>query len=463
MKKSKLFYLLFLVSLLTLPFISCTDDNEEELIISSEALPTNIVFVDTDLSKENIAGELTWTKPLKHRNISKLVIYTSEDGTSKKDKVAEIDTDIEKYTITNRDVAKYFIFVAIDSDNNEIKEVAKAEIKNAYTMSGIYILNGGKMGNNNAKLSFYDFATKNINSEVFEEQNGISLGDTGQDAIVYGSKIYIAVYGSGLIYATDLDGKILGTIESEKGGKKQQPRGLTAYEGKVYATLFDGHLAKIDTTKLEIEAQVAVGRNPEYVRAANNKLYVANSGGLDYNTPLGYDKTVSVIDVATFKETEKLDVVINPDKLAVDSQGDIYVISNGNYKDIPNTLQRIDATTHKVTKVGNASYMSINNDKLYIIYSQYDANWNQTISYSIFDTKTEKTIADNFITDDTKIDKPYSIKVDPINNNIYIGASDYTNNGDMYIFSKEGKLIEKLDTKGLNPQLAFSASWITRR
>lgn len=322
-------------------------------------------------------------------------------------------------------------------------------------VKGAYILNSGSGITSLANLAYYDPETKAVTYKAFENANGISLGNTGQDVVVYGSKMYIAVYGSATIFVTDLQGKKITAIESTKNGQKQQPRGFTSYKGKVYVTYYDGYLAKIDTIKMEIEAQVAVGRNPEYVRAANNKLYVANSGGMDYNTPLGYDKTVSVVDVATFEETEKIPVVINPDKMAVDSEGDIYVISNGNYGDIPNTLQRIDANTHKVTNVGNATWMSMSNDKLYIVYSQYDANWNKTISYHVFDAKTEKMLTDNFITDGTIVDKPCCISVDPINNNVYIGTSDYKNNGDMYVFSSEGKLVNKFDTGGINPMGAY--------
>lgn len=423
---------------------------------------TDLTFEDTDYTKDKIAGKLSWTKASGHINLSKLIIYTSEDGTIKKDKLAEVNPDIEEYTIASRDLSKYFIVVATDATDTEVEDFAKIEVKDAYEVSGVYILNSGKMGNNNSNISFYNFLTTEFKTKIFESANGTSLGDTGQDMVVYGSKMYIAVYGSGVIYVTDKQGKKLAAIESVKGDKKQQPRGLTSYEGKVYATLYDGYLAKIDTTKLEIESQVAVGRNPEYVRAANNKLYVANSGGLDYNTPLGYDKTVSVVDVATFRETEQIPVVINPDKMAVDSEGDIYVISNGNYSNVPNTLQRIDATTHKVTSVGNATWMSMNNDKLYIIYSQYDANWNQVVSYHVFDAKTEKMLTDKFITDGTPVNKPFSINTDPVNNYIYIGTSDYTNNGDMYIFTTDGKLVKKLDTGGLNPAGAYFASWIIR-
>ncbi|MDR2951013.1 MAG: hypothetical protein LBV71_17645 [Prevotella sp.] len=317
--------------------------------------------------------------------------------------------------------------------------------------TGAYILNSGKSGDNNTNIAYYDYETGKVTYGIFESINDKQLGDTGQDIITYGERTYVAVYGSAVIYVLDKTGKILSTIESTNDGKKQQPRNLTAYDGRIYVTYFDGYLAKINPSTLKIEAQVAVGRNPEYVRASKGKLYVANSGGMDYNTPIGYDKTVSVVDVATFKEDKKIDVVLNPDKMVVDSQGDIYVISNGNYGDIPNTLQRIDANTQEVTQVGNATWMTMCNDKLYIIYSQYDANWNQTITYSVYDAINEKKISDNFITDGTDIDKPYSISADPVKNYIFIGTSNYTTNGDMYIFSTDGKLVKKIDTNGLNP------------
>ena len=325
--------------------------------------------------------------------------------------------------------------------------------------TGAYVLNSGKGGNNNANIAYYDYKTGKVTYNVFESLNGKGLGDTGQDIITYNNRTYVAVYGSAIIYVLDKTGKILSTIESEKDGKKQQPRNLTAYDGKVYVTYFDGYLARINPSTLKIEAQVAVGRNPEYVRASKGKLYVANSGGLDYNTAIGYDKTVSVVDVATFTEDKKINVVLNPDKMAVDSKGDIYVISNGNYKMgqpdfISNTLQRIDADTQEVTQIGNATWMTVCNDKLYVIYSQWDPNSGNTITYSVYDAKTETKITDNFITDGTVVSKPCSISADLVKNYIYIGTSDYTTNGDMYVFSTDGKLIKSFDTGGLNPMIA---------
>ena len=413
---------------------------------------TNLAFSDTQFLLGKIGGEFSWTKPLGYMNLSKVALYSSSDGIKKDTKLGEVSAETESFAIEAQDYFKYLIVVGVNEDGSEEENFAKIEIEDI--AGGIYILNSGKDKSNNANLVYYDFKSESLTERIFESANDKSLGDTGQDIIIYGSKMYIAVSGSGVIYVTDKSGKILETIESTKEGAKQKPRSLTSLDGKVYATYYDGYLAKIDTTNLNIEGQVKVGRFPEYVRAANGKIFVANSGGLDYNTPLGYDKTVSVVDAASFAEAEKIEVVINPDKMAVDSEGDIYVISNGNYGDVPNTLQRIHKEGNKyvVTKIGNASWISMLNDKLYIIYSQWGA---PSPSYILYDAKTEKVISENFITDGTDIKKPYSITTDPIYNYVYIGTSDYTNNGDMYIFTSEGKLVKKFDTKGINPMGAY--------
>ena len=82
--------------------------------------------------------------------------------------------------------------------------------------------------------------------------------------------------------------------------------------GKVYISYYNGYVARLDTASLEVEAKVKVGRNPEQLAVSSNKLFVSNSGGMDYSTEVGYDKTVSVVDLSTFTEIKKLDVVLNP-------------------------------------------------------------------------------------------------------------------------------------------------------
>ena len=317
------------------------------------------------------------------------------------------------------------------------------------TVTYYYVLNSGQNGSNNASLSLYNTATKEVVSDIFMDKNGRGLGDTANDMLRYGDKIYIAVYGSEAIEVTDMDGNSLKQIQSVTGDPLL-PRYLTSYEGKVYASLYDGFVARLDTASLEIEATVAVGRNPEQLVVSNGKLYVANSGGMDYNTPLGYDKTVSVIDLASFTETEKLEVVINPCNMVADAQGDVYLVSMGNYGDVPNTLQRIDTQNDEVETVSatNATEMALFGDDIFMMYSQYDANWNQTISYIRYNALSEQVVTDAWITE--PIAKPYKIGADLATETLFVTESDYTNNGDVYSFSSDGTLKEKFEV-GLNP------------
>lgn len=210
----------------------------------------------------------------------------------------------------------------------------------------LYFLNSGKMGSNNASLYMYDVDKEEVVPDYFLAQNGRGLGDTAQDIVVYGDKMYITVSGENTIEVTDLHAKSIKQIKVD-----QQPRYLAMDGGKVYISYFNGEVARLDTASLEVDATVKVGRNPEQMAVANGKLFVANSGGMDYNTEVGYDKTVSVVDLASFTETTKVEVVLNPTRIVADEQGAVYVISMGDYMAVPNTLQKIDAETLEVSVV----------------------------------------------------------------------------------------------------------------
>ena len=321
---------------------------------------------------------------------------------------------------------------------------------------GAFILNSGNQGSDNASLAFYDKQKKECNPTVFESMNGgLKLGDTAQDLLVAGDYIFIAMHGSRLIYETDMQGKLVKKIVSESEGQAQQPRSLAKDNNYVYVSYYDGYVARIAQKTLELDInKVKVGRSPEGICVVNNKVYVANSGGADYNKPIGYDKTVSVIDIATFKKVRDIDVVLNPTKLEIDRKGNVYVISMGNYGNVPNTLQRINPD-YSVDSLGNASLMRINpnGDKLYTVYSQWGA---PSIDYKVYDIYEQKYVEGSFVNSDVKFAaSPYSLNIDPATNEIYIGTSNYRTNAEMYIISTTGALVSHFNTGGLNPMGAF--------
>ena len=226
-----------------------------------------------------------------------------------------------------------------------------------------------------------------------------------------------------------------------------QPRYFAAYGGKVYASYYDGYVARIDTTTLEVEAKVQVGRNPEQLAVFGDKIYVANSGGMDYNTALGYDKTVSVVDLASFVEVQKISVVENP-AVVVSAPNGVYVASYGNYADVPSTLQFIseDGTVGVVEKCRNMTEVCYNSGTLYGYFSQYDEDWNATITYLSYNHSTgdidSPWIKESFL--------PTPYKICSAGEYICVTSSDYINNGDVYVYDDYGMLVHKIPS-GLNP------------
>ena len=305
-----------------------------------------------------------------------------------------------------------------------------------------YILNSGDWKSNNSSLTKHDGVSGKTEQFLFEQRNGRILGNTANDMIVYGSKMYIAVAGESTIEVTDLDARSIKQIMCEA-----QPRYLVAYGNNVYVSYYDGYVARLDTATLNVEAKVKVGRNPEQLAVVGDKLYVANSGGMDLYTEVGADNTVSVVDLQTFTELGKIEVVLNP-SVVVAAENGVYVASYGNYADVPSTLQYIDAqgNVSVVEKCRNMTEMCYNSGVLYGYFSQYDENWNATITYMSYnhamDCVDSPWIKEN--------DYPVPYKVCSVGKYIGVTASDYINDGDVYFYDTDGVLVKKVEA-GLNP------------
>lgn len=318
--------------------------------------------------------------------------------------------------------------------------------------SRIFVLSEGLINMNNSTLSMYDFETRETVADYFLVKNQRGLGDTANDMELYGSKLYVVVNVSSQIEILDAStGKSLKQIPMfDDKGVARQPRYITFHKDKAYVCSFDGTVAKIDTASMQIEDIVVVGRNPDGICVANNKIYVSNSGGLNFPN---YDNTVSVIDISTFTEIKKIKVASNPGKIYADSQGDVYLVSKGNYSSSsPYIFQRISAKTDVLEQSFSdisALNFTIHNDTAYI----YNFDFNtQSCWVKVFDCTTEKIISDQFITDGTEISTPYGVDVNPLNGDVYLtDAKSFTEWGNVLCFDKTGKLKFSINEIGLNP------------
>ena len=334
-------------------------------------------------------------------------------------------------------------------------------------IKGFYQLNEGNMGMNRASLDYFDYTTGHYTRDIFSERNPEivkELGDVGNDIKVYGQKVYAVINVSNLIVVFDVR-----TARRIKEIEVPNCRYLAFWKDKAYISSYAGpvqiapnsevgFVAEIDTASLEVTRKVSVGYQPEEMVVHNEKLYVANSGG--YRAP-NYDRTVSVVDLETFKEKKKIDVAINLYRMAIDERGDIYVSSRGDYKNTPSNLYVIDSTTDEVKQcldlpVGG---MCVDGGKLYYYSVAYSmTSGGNKVTYGILDTRTKKQITDRIITDGTDEDImiPYGIAVNPETKEIFMSdAQNYVVTGFVYCFSPEGKLKWKTEGGNIPGHFAF--------
>jgi YVTN family beta-propeller protein len=312
-------------------------------------------------------------------------------------------------------------------------------------LPGIYVLNQGNGGKNNSTLSFYNLTTTVVTPNQFLVANGVGLGDTGNDIQQYGSKLYITVNISSTVEVVDkTTAKTIKQLKFFNGAVARQPRFVVFNKNKAFISSYDGTIAVLDTATLTVDKYITVGRNPEQMVISNGKLYVANSGGLDYVNP---DKTVSVIDLTTLTEIKKITVALNPVNIAADAYGDVYVISYGTYPSIPQ-LTIINNVTDVVRSSGDfdagyATPLVVNGDLAYYISS---AN-----KVKVYNVKTDLSVRDNFVTDGTVITTPFGITVNITTGELFItDALNYNSNGTLFAFDKNGKK-EYSTTVGINP------------
>lgn len=303
-------------------------------------------------------------------------------------------------------------------------------------IEGMYILSEGAWGASNASLSFYDFQTNVLSTNVFKTANPsvvLGLGDVANDIDIYGSKMYIVVNNSNKIEVTDAKSvKVIKTININ------QPRFITFYKANAFITSNDGYVNVVDTASLSVVKKIKVGNNPEQLAIVGNKLYVANSGG--YSAP-NYDNTLSVIDLNTQQEIKKITVAINLRSVVADAQGDLYVTSLGDYGATPNRLYVIDTQTETIKKKFDfgASDIAMHGDFAFIYF--YDFN-TASAQYIKINTTTDAVVTTNFLAGNgaAAILTPYGISVNHITGDIFISdAKDFVSPGTIHCFDNKGE------------------------
>jgi hypothetical protein len=325
------------------------------------------------------------------------------------------------------------------------------------TDASFYLINAGSYYSGiNGTLDYVtvDGDTYTYTPGVFEAETSLGLGNTPQDAVIYGSKMYIAVAESNRVLVLDKN-----TLALVADITTTTPRDIVAYEGNVYVDNYDGHVSRIDTLTLSVDKTIEVGPNPEEMAIANGYLYVTNSDGLNYVNSYANGKSVSKVNLSTFEEEKKIAVGLNPTKAVATEDGSVFIVAMGDYATVPATVQMIDAADN-VTDVCAGTNLAANGTNLYVLNAPYGAS---EITYTKYDVKPTaiETASVEEVAKATLEDivSASSFSVNPVNGDLYVGSyslgdygyADYTTDGYINVYDATTGVKKSQIAAGVGP------------
>lgn len=328
---------------------------------------------------------------------------------------------------------------ACESNNPPLEASGKFE-------NGVFILNEGNFGSNNASLSFYSKDSLKMSNDVFKNVTGKDmLGDIMQSMSIINNKAYLVINNSQKIEILNLT-----DYSNTRITDLSYPRYIIkASNQKAYISNGNGYsqdnIYILNTSTDQITDSIAIGTGPETFLKNGDDMLVACKGGFLS------DSTVYVIDIENDEINDTIAVGQIPVEMTRDAWGNIWVLCNGRniynadwsaiIRSIPGSLVQIDPTTYQVLKTITfsaplAGFGSNNlaangtGTKLYI-------NDGNIIAYDI-EAETMSTLIPSAYW--------YGIDVDPSTNYIWGTLSS----GKVQVYNAEGNRLSEYDA-GASP------------
>lgn len=324
-------------------------------------------------------------------------------------------------------------------------------------LAGMYVLCEGNMGSNKASVDYLDLSadggTVKYYRNIYPERNPNEikeLGDVGNDIKVTGNQLWMVINCSNMVVVATAD-------SCRKIAKIDIPncRYVTFDDSYAYVSSYVGpvevggteHLGrvyKVDTASFKKIDSVTVGYQPEEMVILNGLLYVANSGGYLIDKS---ERSVSIVDLHSFKEINKIEVAPNLHRLRKDKYGNLWVTSRGDYWSEHSQLFCLELDSNGLMS-NLTSYdlpvsdLCIVGDSLYYIGVEwsYENNSNK-VCHGILNIRTGQLLGDKAADDSAwgSITLPYGIIVNPIDRDFYVmDAKDYLSSGQLFHFNADG-------------------------
>lgn len=362
------------------------------------------------------------------------------------------------------------------SDDNDGPETYLQEYS-----TGAYVVNAGNMRSKiESSLTAIDYASSTATQNVFKAANGRSLGNTANDGIVYGNKIYLAVDQSNTIEVIDKKTKQsikqIKTTDLLGNAEGVEPRHIIADGGKVYFTTYGGYVAAVDTTDFALQKKWQVGSYPEGLVIGKGNLYVANS---NYGAGGG---NISCINLSNDNvETKNIEGVNNPTSIYY-AAGLLYVLDNQYYDASfnaygENSLRTVEFAQGKSQKVADGNYAACvttgaattartSVEEVRPHFFVLNAPYGGTPSVSVFVAGITQpqpmTLSEMPVS-------PCGIFADPLNGHIFVlsyrlgdsGYADYNGNGYVVEYDSAGQKLHEYETGVGSCAMFFDSAYKT--
>jgi DNA-binding beta-propeller fold protein YncE len=325
--------------------------------------------------------------------------------------------------------------------------------------NGVFIVNEGRFGMDQASLSHYNPNTRTVKNKVFFFANEeVTLGDVAQSMVIRDTVAYVVVNNSGKIYALHAE-----TFE---------------YINKITGLISPRHMHFITDTKAYVTdlygKTIYVINIPTY--SVVNQIDVDNHSGLFYQHSTeqmiqynefvfvncwSYDNQILVINSITDQIVDSIEVPIQPKAMVLDKSANIWVITDGGFQGNPfgyeePALVRIEAESREI----------LNQYRFDITSSPADLAINKTLDTLYF---INRDLYRYPISEDSPpeliVESPYTgaynrgfsaLGIDPENNDIYLAdAIDNVQQGVVYRIRPTGIAIDTFKVGIIPTYFAF--------
>ena len=331
---------------------------------------------------------------------------------------------------------------------------------NGFTVgSGVLVLNEGNFQFSNASLTFYDPIADTVCNNLFYKVNDAPLGDVGESMTLVDGKLYIVVNNSNLIYKVDANSIVCDTSKPFKLTDFYSPREMffVTPEKAYVSDIIGTGLWIVNPKDMTHCGFIETGKTTEKMVPVGNELYVSNWSYyyVDNTSPDSYN-TVQVIDMNNDVKVAEIEVGKEPNSMAVDRNGHVWVLCEGRSWDEDNgeqpSLWEIDPMMKTAAKryefEGTVSTLRANptGSMFYMIYNN---------EVRRFDLGTQN-LSEAFHIEAEPQGLLYNMAVNPNTGDVYVtDAKNYMMNGTVYRYSDDGVLLNSFEAGVIPSAMLF--------